>query len=461
MWGETMPEININEIVSKPGSERGILSIILNDNDKIVECEGKNLYANHFSVPGHQVLYSAICYLYGREDITRIDSLAIYNTITDQEAKRSVDELGGMSYIDTLIQSRVIDNLDFYVNQVRNCALKRLAYEFGGQIQENILASDIDQPAIELLDQIQQATLDLVLENQEQSDVYRMGTETEEILRQRAESPMEIPGLTMGWTKYDKITQGQKPNELIVVVARSKEGKSAFILNHAKKFSINDGLPGLYIDTEMSSREQEDRLLACTSGVPYEEIVSGMFARDTLYGEAQDKQSRLMEALSRIRQAPLFHIYMPNFTIEKVTALVRKYYLQHNIGYIIFDYIKLPNTDINNLANAQEYQRLGYMTTCLKDLAGICNIPVITAAQANRTSNMEGDESDIGGSYRIIQMATRIVFLRSKTDQELATEGWQNGNMKVKIGFQRNGASSNEHINFVFDKPILRFTEIQ
>jgi replicative DNA helicase len=288
-----------------------------------------------------------------------------------------------------------------------------------------------------------------------------MGSETEQVLRDRAERPMTIPGLAMGWQKYDVVTQGQKPNELVVVVARSKTGKSAFLLNHAKKFSVNDHLPGLYIDTEMTSREQEDRLLSCVSGVPYEEIVNGMFARDTIYGLASDKQAKLFSALEIIRSSPLYHIYMPSFTIEKVTALVRKYYLQHNLAYVIFDYIKLPNSEVNDLANAQEYQRLGFITTCLKDLAGICNIPVITAAQANRSGEMHGDEQDIGGSYRIIQMATRIIFLRKKTDQELATDGWQRGNMKLKIGFQRNGASSADDIDFLFDGPTLRFTEIQ
>ena len=47
-----MSGIDINQIISKPGSERSILSIILNNNDKIVECESNNLFAKHFSVPG-------------------------------------------------------------------------------------------------------------------------------------------------------------------------------------------------------------------------------------------------------------------------------------------------------------------------------------------------------------------------------------------------------------------------
>ena len=102
----------------------------------------------------------------------------------------------------------------------------------------------------------------------------------------------------------------------------------------------------------MTYREQEDRLLSCISGVPYEEIVNGMFSRDTIHGEASDKTAKLFSALEKIRASNFFHVYMPMFTIEKVTALVRKYYLQHGLGYVIFDYIKLPNAEVNNLQTA-------------------------------------------------------------------------------------------------------------
>jgi hypothetical protein len=140
--------------------------------------------------------------------------------------------------------------------------------------------------------------------------------------------------------------------------------------------------------------------------------------------------------------------------------MVRKYKIQYNIGYFIFDYIKLPTSEIGGLASAQEYQRLGYFTTCLKDLTGICDIPGITACQANR-SNLDGtmDESSIGGSYRILQMATRLIFLRNKTDMELASQGFTRGNQSIKVAFQRNGASMSDEIDFVFDKAIMRMYE--
>lgn len=457
-----MPDVNINEIISRPGAERGILSIVLHDRDKIIECETQNLYADHFSVPGHQYLYSAICYLSGNPEVQNIDSLLIYNTVTDNVAKAAIDSLGGMSYIDSLIHSRVADNLRHYINDVRTCALKRMAYSLGSDIQSYVVEHGEDTTVEELITDIQNRTLNLVLSSESEVEVYRFGSDTERRLRERAENPQRIPGYTLGWEKYDAITQGYKKNELTVFVAESKTGKSTLLLNHAYVFSIINGIPGLYVDTEMTDEEQEDRMLSIISGVPYEEIFNGMYARDTIYGLGVEKTQRVQEATRKLLSSNLFHIYMPDFTIDKVTALTRKFQIQHRIGYLIFDYIKLPTSEIAGLANAQEYQRLGFITTCLKDIAGLCAIPVITAAQSNRTAigNTNQDANSIGGSYRILQMATRLCFLRNKTDFELANEGFSQGNQKLKVAFQRNGASGGEEINVAFDRPILKMREI-
>jgi replicative DNA helicase len=454
-----MPNIDINDIIIQPGSERAILSIILSNHDLILECENQDLYAEHFGVKGHRYIYSAIAFLYSQSNVDNIDAMLLYNTINDAEAKQAVDELGGMNYIDSLIQSRIVNNLNIYISQVKTCALKRLAYNMGADIQDIVLR-DAYSTTEELLNAIQQKTLELILNNESEAEVYRMGTNLEQRLQERARNPQVIPGLAMGWEKFDRYTKGQKSNELTVVVATSKTGKSALLMNMSKKFSIDDGVPGLYVDTEMDNEQQEDRLCSMISGVLYDELENGMWASDTMYGRAEDKIRAVNEAIEKIRNSNLYHIYMPSFTIEKVAALTRKYKLQKNIGYMIFDYIKLPTSEINGLATAQEYQRLGYMTTCLKDLAGICGIPVITSAQANRTAvgSTQLDENSIGGSYRILQMASRLIFLRNKTDIEIVTEG-NRGNQKLKIAFQRNGASNVDEIDFVYERPILRMRE--
>jgi replicative DNA helicase len=455
--------VNINEVIVNPGAERAILSIILRDKNRIVQCEAANLYAEHFAVEGHRTIYTAVCHLAVNPQVQNIDSLLIYSLIQDDAAKASIDSLGGMRYIDTLIGARIMDNINLYISMVRNCAIRRSAYNFGNDIQQLILNSNENDSIDVILNNIQQQTLSLILNNNTSTNVYRVGESIQERLRRRAEAPCAIPGYTLGWAQYDAITQGYKPNELTVFVAESKTGKSALLQNHEEAFTVRGGVPGLYIDTEMTDEEHDDRLLSMVSGIPYEEIFNGMFARDTVHGRAVEKQNRLDEAAAKISITPCFHIYMPDFTIDKVTALTRQYQLQHNIGYLIFDYIKLPTSEIAGLANAQEYQRLGFITTCLKDTAGMCNIPVLTAAQANRAqlgANGARDASNIGGSYRILQMATRLCFLRNKTDFEMANEGLGMGNQKIQIAYQRNGAGGSNELDVNFDRPILRMREV-
>lgn len=211
----------------------------------------------------------------------------------------------------------------------------------------------------------------------------------------------------------------------------------------------------------MTEEEQEDRIISMISKVPQEEIRNGMCGRDTEFGNGAEKMKRIVKACVQLKDARLFHKYMPDFTIPKVTALIRKMHIQENINYCIFDYIKLPGEDVKGLSSSQEYQRLGYFTTCLKDMAGICGIPVITAAQANRNdlNSTNPDAGDIGGSLRILQLATKLMFIRNKIPSELENENFSKGNQKLHIKYQRNG-SGDSAVDIQFDRPILRQWEI-
>lgn len=447
------------EYISSPGSERAILSIILQNTDKLLEAEEKGLRKEHFSLQVNRYLYSTIAYLTSK-GFDKVDGLSIINAL-DSKGREEVDKLGGIEYIDLLMISELLDNVDLYVEKIKEAYQRRRVYSLCDKAKIRMTNDDVDMA--KELDDFQNSLLELSLNENDVNKVHKMGEGLAERLNERAKSPKKVAGYSIGWNNYDKITQGYKAGELTVICAPSKTGKTIFQMNHAIALAVYSKIPTLYINTEMPDDEMEDRLLSCVSGVPYEEVCNGMFSQDTSNGLKGDKMGRIKEALKLIKESPFYHVYMPDFTIEKVTALAKKYKLKHNLGFLIFDYIKLPNSEVAGLQNAQEYQRLGYMTTCLKDLAGVLSIPVLTACQSNgdeHSINGKPTMANIGASKRILHMASKLFFLVNKTEEEIARFGLEYGNQTLYLAYQRSGSCDSDPINLYNEKNILRVSEV-
>lgn len=399
-------------------------------------------------------------YLYSKQ--IKPTPIAIMEVLNSEKAKQAVDELGGLEYL-TILEDNTIqpDNLPIFIEKIKQSYTRKILLNISDNIREFVLSdkAEILNPN-ELINYAEQKIVDISV-NTGTSEVYKMGSNTIEVLTQRAENPSQIPGLEVGWTQYDEYTNGAQPGDLIILCAESKVGKSITLTNWATKLAIKDQIPILYIDTEMNEREQEDRILASLTGIPHKEIVSGLYVVDTANGKAEDKIARLKTAQKELQLGCYYHIYMPQFTTEKVIALAKKFNKQFDIKAIFFDYIKIPSSQAN-FRQQQEYQALGYFTSGLKELAGILKIPIFTACQANRSdlNTSNPDATNIGGSYRILQLASKLMFLINKSEEQIARDGFQNGNQQLLIKYQRNAASDCPPINIIFDKPIIRQTEV-
>jgi len=385
--------------------------------------------------------------------------MAIYEVLSDQTAKAALDEMGGLEYLVLLKDSRVMeDNIKIYCEKVKQAYVRRTLFDICESGKELMLSSSSEKlnPS-ELVSSIENKLGDLSIQMSTTSEVYKMGEETDEVLAAREASPETIPGLEVGFTEMDKLTNGLMPGDLLVLAAESKTGKSAMLTNWAANLAILGKVPVLYIDTEMNHREQEDRILSRLSQVPHNEVVSGMYVLDSAFGKADDKIARIKAARDKLKLGNYFHIQMTQFSIEKVTAIARKFQIQHGIQALFFDYIKVPSGDMSSLNKMQEYQALGFFTSGLKDIASTLSIPVVTAAQTNRTNlgEVDKDASSIGGSYRILQLATKLLFLVNKSDKQISESGIDNGNQVLSIKYQRNGASDCDPINIMFYKNIL------
>lgn len=377
-----------------------------------------------------------------------------------------MDDFGGLEYLVILSEQYIsisIKSLDFLCEKLTQaytcCELYKLCKR-----QEEFLESDETEVLNpnELINSLEQRVADLNNKVEKVATAYKFGDDAERVLALRAEQPNTIPGLETGMPKFDYYTNGGQPGDLIMVCARAKTGKSTMLTNWATKLSVEDKIPILYIDTEMNEREQEDRILAILSGVPHKEIMSGMYVIDTENGTAEDKKRRLKEAIEKLKESEYYHIYMPTFTVDKVNAVAKSFKVKHGIEALFFDYLKFPASELGTLKSAQEWQMLGFIASGLKDLAGTLNIPVYSACQENRSNinEQKKDATNVGGSDRILQLATKLIFLVNKPDEVVADEGEYFGNQQLQIAYQRNGESNCPPINVFFNKPILKMKEV-
>lgn len=372
-----------------------------------------------FAVDGHKFIYMAMTYLVteGKE----LDPITIMNVYTSDKAKEAIEELGGLEYIEAMKASPVAPNTALFIDHIVQASARRAVREKALQIADKAIKDE--RPLAEYLSDVEGRFRDIAIEYQVATEVEKLGDGVGDRLKNRLLNPMSVIGLKTGWKLFDLATLGLIDGELTIVGARSKVGKSTVLLNWCKKIAIDDQVPTLYIDTEMYKEEQEDKLLSMISGVPHKEIRNGQFGQNTMYGSAKDKIARVQEASKKLSAGKLHHVYMPNFTLEKISALARKYQLEYGIKLIVFDYIKLPSS--NASLGDKEYQALGYLTSGLKDLAGLLQLPVISAVQLNRgaVGKEDIDEGMIGGSDRILFLANRVCMLRRSTEEEYAFSG--------------------------------------
>ena len=390
------------------------------------------LLPDMFAVDGHKFIFMAMNYLIseGKE----LDPIAIMNVYTSEKAKEAIEDLGGMEYIETLQAMPVAPNTVMFLEHIVQASARREIYERATKIAEKAIKDE--SPLGEYLSGIEAEFRDVSINYQVAQDVKKLGDGVGERLKQRLLNPNSVIGLKTGWKAFDMASLGLVDGELTIVGARSKVGKSTVLLNWCKKIAIDDKIDVLYIDTEMYDHEQEDKLLSMLSGVPHSEIRNGMFGQDTMNGKAKEKIKKVQEASALLKEGRLHHVYLPNFTLEKISALARKYQIEHNIKLLVFDYVKLPSSNAN--LGDKEYQALGYLTSGLKDLAGLLQIPVISAVQLNRNAVGKEDisEADIAGSDRILFLANRVCFLRRSTEEEWALTG---ATHQFKIHLQRMG----------------------
>ena len=254
------------------------------------------------------------------------------------------------------------------------------------------------------------------------------------------EQKQAITGCPTGFAKFDEMTAGLQPSDLIIVAGRPSMGKTALALNMAQNAALNHKKVVAVFSLEMSKDSLVMRML-CSHG-----RISGHRLRKGALQQAD--WSRLAEAAGDLNAAKMFIDDTGALNVLEMRAKCRRLKTEQKaLDLIVIDYLQLMHGRGGNEGREKEISEI---SRGLKALARELNCPVIALSQLNRGVESRTDKrpmlSDLRESGAIEQDADLIAFVYR--DEYYHPETEDKGVAEVIIGKQRNGSVGTVKLKF-------------
>lgn len=372
------------------------------------------------------------------------DAFNIYTDLNSNEATRryasdiTIEKLQELVDMSDVLARSSVEEYQMLVKDVLDAAFRRdtiQRLEECKSLCSNRNVKDVEQKIYSLID-------DVMTEFSTNSEIPRYADVVddcwEEIKARQGDGFAGIPFKFPTLNEYATI----EPGELFIFAAEAKQGKSMMLLNCAMDLLKQD-LAVLYLDSELNTRMFTARVLAHLSGIEYKRLTSGR------YTEEEAKRIELAKEWMKTRK--FVHIYMPIFDMQSIYTTVKK--VKHTVGLdvLIVDYFKSTSEG----TAFDSYQELGKCVDLVKNrIAGDMGICAIGAAQATSTGK-------VADSAKIGRNASTIAMITDKTPDEIARDGAECGNKKLRVVLNRNGMqhTSDSFIDLFFDGNHILYQE--
>jgi len=349
-------------------------------------------------------------------------------------------------------QISTVENITHHASIVRDKAITRKLIEASARVIDQGLEdpSDIN----EYLDRSQQAVFEVANRTSKQSyePIRKILNTTISTLEQRYQRKELITGVPTGYKKFDELTTGLQPGELIIVAARPSMGKTAFALNCAQNAATLHQIPALVFSLEMSKESLIERMLCSESKIDSQRLRGRggpMEPKDWI---------NLTKAASKIAGAPLWIDDSGSPTLMEIRAKCRRWRSDssifppgaNRIGMIVVDYLQLIQGRYQGKDSNRE-REISEISRGLKALAKELSLPVVALSQLNRSVESRADKrpmsSDLRESGAIEQDADLICFIYR--DEVYNKETKDQGVAEIIIGKQRNGPTDTVKLAFL------------
>ena len=426
--------------------EQSILGAILLENEALPKSLEVLRDESFFYRDSHRKIFAAIIDLFEKNQ--PVDVMTLNEQL---KKKNQLEEVGGLDYIASLVASTpTAANIQYHSRIVKEKAILRKLISTSTEIHNRCYedTEDID----ELLDYAEKQIFD-ISENKISpsfvniSQVVNESFNTIEKLFERKEL---VTGLPTGFVKFDSMTAGFHPSDLIIIAGRPSMGKTAFCMNIATHIGVNKKKTIAIFSLEMSREQLVIRMLCSEARINAGKVRTGYLSKSDW--------PDLTRAAGLLSESPIFIDDSPAQSVLDIRAKARRLQAERKgLDLIIVDYLQLMRSR-GKVENRQ--QEISDITRSLKALAKELKVPVIAISQLSRAPEQRSDRkpqlSDLRESGAIEQDADLVVFVYR---EEFYKETPENqGIAEINIGKQRNGPTGT--VPLAFFKEYTRFDNL-
>lgn len=450
-------------------AEQALIGALLVQNER-VEDVGDFLKGEHFATAVHGRIYDSIRRCVDRGQVA--DPITL-KTLFEKDS--DLEEVGGASYLADLAESVFsFVNLYDYGQIIYDAYLRRQLMAVGHDLVVKARTLSSDEKATHHLEATEKKLFDLAT----LGVTKQRGVAFSEALTKAIESAQQahgrdshVVGVTTGLTDMDRMLGGLHPSDLVILAGRPSMGKTALAtnlaFNAAKIFhqSQKDGAPVAFFSLEMSSEQLALRILASESKIPSDRIRRGAVSAGDF--------PKFAEVVQEIGSLPLIIDDTPGLNVAALRNRARRLKRQHNIGFIVIDYLQLLEMDRRS-GGDNRVQEISEITRSLKAIARELHVPVLALSQLSRAVEQRDDKrpqlSDLRESGSIEQDADVVMFVYREEYYEARREPppdtdkhreWQQrmgqiyNQAEVIIAKQRHGPIGT--VKLFFDSPLTTF----
>ncbi len=434
-------------------AEASILGSLLIDKEAIIKI-ADSLRPDDFYKDSHGLIYQAILDLFEKHD--PIDILSVANRLGE---KKQLEAVGGKSYLAEL--TTAVPNASHvlnYANIIRKKATLRKLEQAASEISEFSFAED--QDVEKLLDRAEQKLFAI-----SQSSLKRNFIPIKNVLGDAFSRIDELHktggqgtrGIPTGYVGLDRLLSGLQKSDLIILAARPSIGKTTLALDLIRHIGIRAKVPVGIFSLEMSKEQLVDKLLAAEAQVDLWRMRTGKLSDR----EEDDDFPRIGKAMGVLSEAPIFIDDSPNVSIMEIRTKARRLKMEHNLGFLVIDYLQLMDSGGRQENRVQEISEI---SRALKQIARELDIPVMALSQLSRAVENRSPAipklADLRESGSIEQDADIVMFIyrrvKDKTRGECPEE--EKFVAEIHVDKHRNGPTG--LVRLFFDENKVTFKNL-